>query len=210
MTEAKKTFKLLLLFIVITVGMLITSNILALRFIEIGPFVLSGGILCFPIVYITSDVLSEVYGYEWSRRSTWYAMLINTAFYGFIALIGLLPAPAFAAESTEKFSILNNSWRIVLASLVSLQAGDWFNDNAFQKLKKWFPKSFATRALGSSVIGNIVDSIAFSLIAFAGIMPLGVMFLSMPVKILIKIGYESLIFPITALVVRKVKAIEGV
>lgn len=195
---------------IVFVSFLIMSNVLANRMVQLGPFSLDAGNLTFPITYILSDLFSEVYGYKWSRRVTIYATVLNLVFVVFIKLGCILPYPDYFDPSN--FSIaLNGSTRIVIASTISYYLGDLFNDNVFRKMKGNSKeiKGFGARALLSSLVGECVDSTVFCLGAFLFTVPVSEMPGMIMINIIAKTGYEVVIFPLTYLVTKKVKEIEG-
>ena len=172
----------------------------------VGPFTLSGGFIVFPLVYVLSDVFSEVYGYGPSRRIAWVSMaanlLMSFAFLGMYALLG--GEKASGIEQLAKFS-----WVIVLASLVAGQLGDWANDVVFTLMRQNMRSSFLARALLSSVAGQSIDSIIF---VFGGlVVAFGVPFqvaLTMVIsQVMFKLLVEAAFFPLT--VALKRLAIQG-
>ena len=156
------------------VGVLLASNILANHMIQIGPWVTTAGLLTFPITYIISDILSEVYGYNWARRIAWTSFGVNAFFAGIVALVCILPQPVWY-DGTAFATALNGSWRIVVASLIAYLFGKWADDVVFQKLRGNIAnkemKGYWIRSLGSSLLGNIVDTSIFCLAAFSFVIP---------------------------------------
>lgn len=177
------------------------ANVLStlVRPYPIGPFTLSGGFIVFPLVYVLSDVFSEVYGYGPSRRIAWVSMasnlLMSLVFAGMYMLIGG-GEHAAGIERLAKFS-----WIIVTASLVAGQLGDWVNDIVFTLIKqnKYVRTPFIFRALASSAAGQAVDS---SLFVFGGLsIAFGIPFKAALVmagsQVLFKLLVEVVFFPLT-------------
>lgn len=177
---------------------LIISNILANRLIQVGPWSLDAGNLLFPVTYILSDVFSEVYGYRWSRRVTWWAASMNLLFALLVALANKLPAPEYFDPNPFQVA-LGSSFRIVVASLVSYVVGDLVNDRVFRKMRrgKQVMQGFPFRAFVSSFVGQLVDSTLFVIIAFGGTMPSVDVVYMIGLNIVVKVGYEALILPLT-------------
>lgn len=200
---------LLVYLVTIFVATLVISNVLSNHMIEFFGISLDAGTLTFPITYIISDVLSEVYGYKWTRRSAWVAAAMNAVFAIFIHLSCALPQPEWYAGLVFE-TALKGSTRIVIASIVSFVLGDWANDFVFEYMKQIqkSKKGFSLRAILSSLAGSIVDTTAFVFIAFLGAMPASEMCPMILTSIIIKTGYEVIALPLTVFVTKKVQASE--
>jgi uncharacterized integral membrane protein (TIGR00697 family) len=184
------------------VGVLILSNILASKMVQIGPFVFDGGTLLFPLSYIFGDVLTEVYGYKNSRKVIWtgLAMLILMAVN--IWIIGALPHEASWTLQEDFNNILMLMPRIVLASIIAYFAGEYSNSVILSFLKvKTGGKHLWTRTIGSTLVGEFLDSVLFVAIAFAGIYPNEVLVVMALSNYLFKTAIEVLFTPITYAVV---------
>ena len=132
------------------------------------------GNIFFPISYIFGDVLTEVYGYARARRVIWagfLAMLFATVMS--LVVIGLPPTPSepFNAALQPALEIVfGNTWRIVLASIIGFWAGDFVNAYVLARMKVWTRGRWLwTRTIGSTIVGQAVDSVIFYPIAFLGI-----------------------------------------
>lgn len=196
---------LLVRLVVFFTSCLIISNILANRLVQVGAWSLDAGNLLFPVTYILSDVFSEVYGYKWSRRVTWWAASMNVLFAVLVALTNILPAPDYFDPAPFQMA-LGSSFRIVAASIVSYVVGDLMNDKVFQRMKgaNSTMKGFAWRALASSFAGQVVDSHLFVLIAFYGTMSTVDLASMIYLNIFVKVGYEVVIMPLTYKVAKEV------
>ncbi|MDR1706285.1 MAG: queuosine precursor transporter [Clostridiales bacterium] len=205
----KRVSVLLLVLVVIFVSFMLMSNILANNMIQFWIFSIDAGTLTFPITYVLSDVFSEVYGYKWSRRVTWYAAGMNLLFALFVILSVRLPHPAWFDVSPFQTAI-GSSLRIVLASIISYVAGDYVNDKIFRHMKKRHStiKGFGVRAIASSVGGSIVDTTLFVIIAFTFIIPSSEMVPMIGISVVLKLAYELLVLPITRKVAKIIKAQE--
>ena len=195
---SKKVSPLLVRLVVLFTSCLIISNILANRMIQVGPWSMDAGNLLFPITYILSDVFSEVYGYKWSRRVTWWAAAMNLLFAVLVSVVNLLPAPSYYDPSVFQVA-LGSSFRIIVASLVSYVIGDLVNDRVFQRMKSHHNgmRGFAGRAFLSSLFGQIVDSTLFVSIAFYGTMPTNELISMIGLNVVVKVAYETIILPVT-------------
>ena len=195
---------------VLFITAMLVSNIIAAKMISLGSLVVPAAVLVFPIVYILSDVFSEIYGYKASRLTAWYAFGANLLMVVFFKIAVLLPgAPFWSEEAQNAFeATLNGTWRILLASLTAYMAGDFKNDVLFKKMKdRQGKKGFGVRAILSSMVGNAVDSFVFITIAFWGT-PL-FSYMVIPSQWGIKMLYEIVLLPLTILVVRKLRVVEA-
>ena len=165
---------------------------------SVGAFTLSGGFIVFPLVYVLSDVFSEVYGYGPSRRIAWISMganlLMSLVFMFMYFLLG--GEKAAGIEQLAK-----SSWIIVIASLAAGQLGDWANDVVFTLIKqnRFVQTPFIFRALASSVVGETVDSAVF---VFGGLVlafhiPFAPAIAVVVSQILFKLLVETAFFPLT-------------
>lgn len=193
---------------------LVLSNIIVVKSIDlfgIHKLANTASMLVFPITYILSDVFSEVYGYKWSRKTATWAFL-GTALCSIVfALTIALPGNASWTNQEALIAILGNTPKMLLASLLAFWFGDWANDKVFQFMKNHSKnnKGFIFRAIGSSLVGKYVDGFIFTFI--------GLSFLPLDTKIImvincpfIQICLETILFPLTSLVSKKVKKIENI
>ena len=205
-----KQYRYLDLLINIFVVVLIVSNLIAPKFVAAGWFRFSAAQLLFPLTYIFGDVFTEVYGYGASRKAIWtgfLASVIMTAF-GLFA-IWLPPAPEFK-DQTAYATIFGVVPRNVAGSLLAYCAGEFANSLTVAKMKLWTDGKYLwTRTVGSTVIGQAVDTTIVIVVIFWG-QPLGVMFRLIVSGYLFKVAYEVLATPLTYLVVNSLKRAEGV
>lgn len=203
----KKTISKTQLYLtVIYVVALLVSNIVAAKQFQF-PFgiTMTGAIIVFPITYILSDLFSEVYGYKWSRITCYLAFAMNV-FMVIVFMIAIkLPAPAYWMNQEAFETVLGNTPRILIASLVAFVVGDMANDKVFRRMKgNKGMNGFAFRAIASSFVGEIVDSAIFIPLAFAGMMPTKALVIMGMTQVGLKVGYEIVIVPLTTLITKKV------
>lgn len=192
---------------------LITANIIAVKLIEIGPWEAPAGVVVFPIAYIVGDILTEVYGYATARRVIWLGFACNALAVGAFLLAGELPAPDFWDAQAAYDRILGYTWRLLLASFIAYLIGEFANAFILARLKVATRGRFLwTRTIGSTVVGQGLDSLVFITIAFAGAagMTGGILRELILTQWLIKVAYETLATPATYLVVDALKRREGV
>ena len=171
------------------------------------------GVLFFPVSYIIGDVLTEVYGYANARRVIWtgFAALL---FMAFMAAVGVALPPAAEWPGQEAYEfVFGNSWRIVLASMVAFWAGEFANSFVLARMKVWTRgRLLWTRTIGSTVVGQGLDSLIFYPLAFYGLAgwPIEQLWQIVISQWLIKTAWEALLTPVTYLVVGFLKRREGV
>ncbi|MGV8095572.1 MAG: queuosine precursor transporter [Mangrovibacterium sp.] len=190
---------------------MLIANILASKIIMIGPWSAPAGVIVFPLAYIINDVIVEVWGYARARMIIWAGFGVNlmAAFFYMLA-IALPPAPFYEGQEAFRM-ILGTSVRIVFASLVAYLAGSFMNAFVMSRFKLMTRgKIFSLRAIVSTLAGEGADSLIFISIAFVGIFPLKVILTMIITQTLLKVAYEIIVLPLTILVVKKMKLIEGV
>ena len=179
----------------------------------IGEWSFGAGVLFFPISYIIGDVLTEVYGYARARRVIWtgFAALAFMAFMAWV-VVKLPPAAGWPGQESYEF-VFGNSWRIVLASMVAFWVGEFANSFVLAKMKVWTQgKHLWARTIGSTVVGQGLDSLIFYPLAFWGLAgwPVELLWQVVLSQWLIKTAWEALLTPLTYLVVGSLKRAEGV
>ena len=125
----------LVIIIAVFITCLITSNIIAVKVIGLGALVLPAAIFVFPISYIFGDILTEVYGFSWSRRVIWLAFLCNLLFVFFAWMGQLLPAAPFWTEQAAYESILGYTPRLLAASFSGYLIGEFVNSFILARMK---------------------------------------------------------------------------
>lgn len=179
------------------------------------PLVFGAGNLFFPISYIFGDVLTEVYGYARSRRVIWAgfaALAFGAAMSWVVIHMPADPAEPFNARMQPAVEIVfGNSFRIVAASMVAFWAGDFANSFVLAKLKLLTRgRMLWTRTIGSTLVGQAVDSAIFYPLAFLHIWSTQTVINVIVFNWLFKVAVEVLFTPLTYVVVRKLKAAEGI
>jgi uncharacterized integral membrane protein (TIGR00697 family) len=171
------------------------------------------GVLFFPVSYIIGDVLTEVYGYANARRVIWtgFAALLFMAFMAAV-VVALPPAADWPGQDAYEF-VFGNSWRIVAASMVAFWAGEFANSFVLAKLKVLTAgRHLWSRTIGSTVVGQGLDSLIFYPLAFYGLAgwPIEQLWQVVLSQWLIKTTWEALLTPVTYAVVGFLKRREGV
>jgi len=194
----KPTSSILVYLIAVYTACLLIANILANHMLLIVNWTASAGILTFPLTYILASVISEVYGYKWARRAAWLSLALNALLALLIQLSILLPSPLWY-DGAYFINAVGGTWRVVLASLSAFTVGKFVNDKMFAKMKAQHKdiKGFTRRAIFSSLGGHIVDTIIFTLIAFAFVLPWEALPEMIIVGVVLKSGYEIIASPLT-------------
>ncbi|NLI97771.1 queuosine precursor transporter [bacterium] len=193
------------------VTVLLVSNIVSTKITHLGPFSFDAGTLLFPLAYIFGDVLTEVYGYARSRRVIWVGFAANLLMSAIIMLAGALP-PAEGWPYQESYmNVLGLTPRIVIASLVAYWAGEFSNSFVLAKMKLATKGRFLwTRTIGSTIVGEAVDTAIFAVVAFLGVLPSSLLVTVIISNYVFKVGVEVVFTPLTYLIVGGLKRAEGV
>lgn len=200
-----------LIIAVIFVTCLIVSNITAVKLIDVAGYVIPGAIVIFPISYIIGDVLTEVYGFAKARTVIWLGFGANLFAVATFMLVGVLPAAGFWEHGDAYQTILGATPRILAASFAAYLIGEFANSYILARLKVAMAgRHLWVRTIGSSVVGQTLDSAVFITIAFYGIFPNGVLLTLIATQIVFKLGYEVLATPVTYAVVGWLKKHENV
>jgi uncharacterized integral membrane protein (TIGR00697 family) len=190
---------------------LITANIMAVKLIDIAGYIMPAGIVIFPISYIVGDVLTEVYGFRLARRVIWLGFLCNLIVVVGILIGQWLPGAVFWDAQAAYERILGYTPRLLVASFTAYLFGEFANSLVLSRMKvatkgRWL----WTRTIGSTVIGQGLDSLIFILIAFWGTSPTTVLVSAIITQWIFKTAYEALATPLTYAVVNHIKRQEGV
>jgi queuosine precursor transporter len=174
------------------------------------PYTFTAGVLFFPISYIFGDVLTEVYGYARARKVVWagFAALLFAAFMTFV-VVRFPPAPGFQGQAAIE-QVFGSTWRIVLASLVAYFCGEFCNSYVLAKMKIRTEGRFLwMRTIGSTIVGEAVDSLIFYPLAFLGTWPRELVLQVMMGNYIAKVAWEVVNTPLTYRVVAFLKRAES-
>lgn len=185
------------------VTVLLCSNLIGpAKIAEVAGVTFGAGVLFFPCSYIFGDCLTEVYGYKRARRVVWagFAALIFASAMTQIVL-AFPPAPGWPHQAAYE-TALGSTWRIALASLIAFWAGEFVNSYVLAKIKIWMAgRQLYVRTIGSTVAGQLVDSMLFYTLAFYGVWSTEQLLLVMASNYAIKVIWEALMTPATYLIV---------
>lgn len=208
--EEKKYSHWFLIVVAVFVTCLITANIIAVKLVDLFGLILPAAIFIFPVSYITGDVLTEVYGYRQARKVIWLGFLCNVILVAAIWLAQILPAASFWDGQKAYERILGYTPRLLMASFLAYLVGEFANSFVLAKLKiatrgRWL----WLRTIGSTLVGQGLDSVVFIALAFAGTIPAQALTLAIVTQWLAKSAYEAAATPFTYLVVNFLKRKEG-
>jgi uncharacterized integral membrane protein (TIGR00697 family) len=195
------------------VTVLLCSNLIgAGKIANVGGYTFGAGILFFPLAYVFGDVLTEVYGYAKSRRVVW-AGFAAIAFSSAMSatVLALPPDPGWNGQEAMA-QVFGSSWRIALACMVAYFCGEFANSFVLAKLKVYTEgRHLWLRTIGSTVVGEGVDSLLFYPIAFLGAQnwTTELVFTVMASNYLLKVAWEVLLTPVTYRVVAFLKRVEN-
>jgi uncharacterized integral membrane protein (TIGR00697 family) len=189
---------------------LLTANIIAPKLIMVGGLVLPVAIIVFPISYILADVLTEVWGYAATRRVIWLGFACNALMVLVIWIGGWIPPAPFWRGQAAYAETLGQAPRILAASFVAYLAGEFANAFVLAKMKVWTQGRWLwMRTIGSTIVGEGLDSAVFITLAFAGILPVWALAGVAVGQWAVKVLYEAAATPVTYAVVRWLKSREG-
>ncbi len=190
---------------------LLTANTIATKLITVGGAVLPAAIVIFPLSYVLGDVLTEVWGYGAARRVIWLGFGCNTVMVAAIWVGGTIPAAPFWKGQSAYAEILGQTPRILAASFLAYLAGEFANAFVLAKLKiatsgRWL----WMRTVGSTLVGQALDTVVFVTLAFHGAVPGGVLIWMIVAQWTAKVVYEAAATPLTYVAVGYLKSSERV
>jgi uncharacterized integral membrane protein (TIGR00697 family) len=192
------------------VTVLLCANVIgAAKVAQLGPFTFGAGVLFFPISYVFGDVLTEVYGYARARKVVW-AGFGALAFASFMSAVVLAfpPAPGWPHQAAYE-TVFGSTPRIVLASLVAYFCGEFCNSYVLARMKVGTGGRFLwMRTIGSTIVGEAVDSAVFYPVAFLGAWSGDLLVRVMLSNYAIKVLWEAVMTPVTYRIVSFLKRAE--
>jgi len=177
----------------------------------VGAWPFGAGILFFPISYVLGDVLTEVYGYARARRCIWagFCALLFMAFMAWV-VVALPPAASWSVQAAYE-QVFGQVPRIVFASIIAFWAGEFVNSYVLARMKLWTRgRHLWSRTIGSTLVGQGVDSLIFYPLAFYGVWASDTLLVVLLTQWALKVGWEMLLTPVTYAVVGWLKRREGV
>lgn len=203
--------KIFMILCAINITCLLISNIITIKTINIFGLIFTAGDILFPITYILNDVFTEVYGFNKSKLIIWLSFFCNLLMVIIFRITILLPVNETFDMQNDLVNILGSTPRILIASFISFLVGNFANSIVMSKMKvKTKGKYLALRTIGSTLIGEGLDTIIFIPIVFIGNLDLKtILFLIIDTYVL-KVLLEVVLTPITYKVVEFIKNKENI
>jgi queuosine precursor transporter len=188
----------------------VISGTIAGKIFQVGSVTLPGSAILFPVTYIFGDILTEVYGYRRARRVIWIGLLcsvLSTLTYGVVAAL----PPAVGFEGNEAFvTVLGQVPRIAAAGWIAFFLGENANSVTLSLMKKWTRgRHLWARMIGSTVVGEFVDTVIFFVLAFSGVLSWDLLTRTIVYLYAWKVIVEIVLTPATYRVVAHVKRVEA-
>jgi uncharacterized integral membrane protein (TIGR00697 family) len=204
-------FRYLDILINLFVVALMVSNLVAAKIIAIGDLRVSGAQILFPVTYIFGDIFTEVYGYSASRRAIWTGFISSAVLAAMgLIVVALPPAPEWHDQAAFE-KVFYTVPRIIVGSLLAYWCGEFANAFVMAKLKLLTQgKQLWMRTIGSTMVGQFVDTIIVMLFVFGGSVGLKTLLTLIGSGYLVKVVYEAAATPLTYLIVNGLKRAEGV
>jgi queuosine precursor transporter len=210
-SEKSKTFRYYDLIMASFLTFILCSNLIgASKVWTVSGLSFGGTVLFFPISYLFGDILTEVYGYKRARKVVWagFAAMIFASFVCWV-VIALPPAPGWQNQTALE-TVFGQTPRLVGASMIAYFFGEFANSYILAKMKiltrgKWL----WTRIIGSTIIGEGIDSLIFYPLAFFGVWPIHLLIQVMMTNYAVKVGWETVMTPLTYRIVNFLKRAEG-
>ena len=185
---------------------LIISNILAFKTFTIGSITLPTAVIIFPIVYIVNDTLTEIFGYKKARMTIFTAFAMNIiAVLAYNAAI-TLPYPVYFTGQEAFATVLSNSLRVLVASMLAYIVGSLVNAKVMARMKN--NSRLMTRCVLSTLCGEGLDACIFISIAFIGTMPVSQLIIMVLAQAIFKTVYEIVVYPLTSTIIKKTRTLQ--
>lgn len=209
--HAVRTYRYYDLLMVAFVTVLVCSEFIAAgKVAEFRSYPFGAGVVFFPLSYLFGDILTEVYGYARSRKVIWagFSALIFATIMTWV-ILGLPPSPDWPHQQAWE-TVFSNSWRIVAASLAAFLVGEWVNSVVLAKMKVMTGgRHLWSRTIGSTVAGELVDSLIFYPLAFLGVWKTSLVVEVLFTNYALKVATEVVLTPLTYQVVGFLKRTEN-
>jgi uncharacterized integral membrane protein (TIGR00697 family) len=206
----RRLFKYYDLVMALFVTILLCSNVIgAAKVCTVWGFTFGAGVLFFPISYIFNDVLTEVYGYARARKVVWagFGAIVFASFMSWV-VVALPPAEGWNDQHAYE-AVFGQTPRIVFASLMAFFVGEFANSYVLAKMKiKTSGRHLWARTIGSTIVGEGVDSLVFYPVAFYGVWQNKLVLTVMVSNYIVKVLWEAVVTPVTYQVVGFLKRAE--
>ena len=185
--------------------MLIVSNIISNRTFEMLGYMLPSAVIVFPIVYIINDVMTECFGLKMASRTIFTAFALNLVAVIFFNIAIILPT---SQDFTPYSTVLGNTVKALVASFTAYLVGSFINAAVMDRMKKVSNNKLMLRCVISTLFGELCDASIFISVMFAGILPFRAVIQMIVLQAVVKTAYEIIVYPVTRIVIFKIKALE--
>jgi queuosine precursor transporter len=205
-----KQYKYLGIITALYITFQLVSDVTAGKIVQLGIFTVSVTVLYFPFTYIFADVLTEVYGYAKARSVVW-VVLFSSVIAGLIYTVVVYLPPAVGFNANDAYTrVLGQIPRILVGGWIAVWAGGILNDYVLAKMKIWTQGKYLwTRTIGSTIVGEGVNTALFYFIALYAVIPANLLFASILSGWFLKVVVEVVLTPLTYIVVNKLKSAES-
>ena len=205
-----KNYKLLTLFLVLNVVFKILSDVTAGKIIDVFGYGVAVTVIYFPVVYIISDLMTEVYGYTVAKRILQYTLLSSVLVAVFTQLMLIVPPAPFFQNNDAYKTVFGIVPRVVIGGWIGVYFGDISNNYVMAKVKLWTKgKYLPLRTISSTLVGQFIDTSLFYTIGLSGVIPINLLLSGILVGWLSKTALEVLLTPVTCFVIKIVKKVEA-
>jgi len=195
----------------LNITFLLVCNFTAARIISVLGVGVSVTILYFPLTYFIADILTEVYGYSQARNIIWLSIFCSVVGASLACGQLLVPPALFFKDDAAYHQIFSSSPKIAIAGLLAVLVGDFCNSYTLAKMKVWNKGNHLwLRFVGSTVVGEGVNTLIFYGVALYGILPNRVLLASILIGWVGKTLVEVVMLPVTYPIVRYLKKVEGI
>lgn len=209
--EKKVYSKNFVVMLVISITCLLISNIITIKTISVGNLIFTVADLLFPITYILNDVFTEVYGFEKAKFVVWISFLCNLLMVIMFYITIKIPGSSEFVYQIELEKVLGTTLRILVASFIAYIVGNISNAVVLSKMKvKTNGKYLALRTIGSTIVGEGLDTLIFIPLVFAGIVSLSTLINMIFTIFMLKVLIETLLTPITYKIINTIKRKEQI
>ena len=203
--------KIFIILCAINITCLLISNIITIKTINILGLIFTAGDILFPITYILNDVFTEVYGFNKSKLIIWTSFFCNLLMIIIFKITILLPSSDSFEMQEELVNILGSTPRILIASFIAFLVGNFANSIVMSKMKvKTEGKYLALRTIGSTLVGEGLDTLIFIPIVFINSLDLQTMIFLIIDTYIFKVSLEIILTPITYKVIKFIKKKEKI
>lgn len=186
---------------------IIISNTIAGRTFDFFSFALPSAVMIFPMIYIINDVLAECYGYQKARRVIILGFLMNLVAVICFNVSIYLPIPVFFKNADAYAVVLGSTARLLFAGFVAYMVGSLVNAKLMVYLKKWDEEKLFLRCILSTLLGEGLDALIYITLGFFGTMPFDALLMMIVAQAFFKTAYEIVVYPLTRVVINKVKGL---